>query len=246
MRKLFTTAAALIAFCVTSHAQSIKYHDVSPDTTIAHWEQFRALGVAIWWHPTPEVVVRTWDSVQVLCLNDTIPKALNAGDSIAAGSAGVWKKQNYTCLNCGGTIGAWKGVTDKYLAVRDKNSSGQWVYGWIRLDVAANAGRFTIKDYAIHKVANTSVKAGQMVGTGIADGGTKQYNISHRCDNRSVVFTGFIGKAVLTVTDMSGRVVGRETITQDNRFSMSGQPSGIYLFHLQNEQVNETMRIAFQ
>lgn len=246
MKKLFTTAAWLIAFCFTTHAQSIKYHDVDPDTTVSTWNQFGALGLDIWWHPSPEIVVHTWDSVQVLCMNDTIPKALTAGDSIAAGSAGVWRKQNYTCLNCGGVLGQWKGVTDKYLAVRDKNASNQWVYGWIRLDIPANATSFTIKDYAMHKVANTSIKAGQMIGTGIADATGPKHSISYRCSDRDISFSGFGGEAMITVADMNGRIITRTAITENTSISMAGQPSGIYLFHLQHEQLSETIKIAFQ
>lgn len=246
MKKFFTAITLVFSFFCTAQAQSIKYHDVDPDTMVSTWSEFYALGLYIWWHPTPEVVINTLDSVQVLCVNDTIPAALNFGDSIAAGSAGVWRRQNYTCLNCKGIQGKWKGLEDKYLAVRDKNKSNEWVYGWIRLDVDFGATNFVIKDYAIHNVANTPIKAGQMVATGIGDAKIKSHNIRYRCNNRDISFSGFSNTAMLIATDINGRIIAKETIAEGGSLSMGGQPAGIYIFHLQNGQVNETMKIVLQ
>ncbi|RYD55292.1 MAG: T9SS type A sorting domain-containing protein [Sphingobacteriales bacterium] len=245
MKRLFTTLALFCSF-FCAKAQAIKYHNVEPDTMVSTWNAFYALGIYIWWHPTPEVVINTLDSVQVLCLNDSIPAALNFGDSIAAGSPGIWRTQKYTCLNCKGVLGKWKGVEDRYLAVRDKNKSDEWVYGWIRMDVDFGATNFVIKDYAIHNVANTQIKAGQMVGTGVADTKAQRHNVSYRCNNREVSFSGFSGNAMMIAMDINGRVIGKETIVEGKGFNLAAQPAGIYIFHLQNEQMNETIKVAIQ
>lgn len=244
MKKVFTTFV-LAAAGYLSHAQVIKYHDVNPDTTVSTWEVFGVLGADIWWHPSPEVVVKTWGT-EVLCDNDTLPKALNANDDISGSSAGMWAELQYKCLNCGGVIGNWKGVTNKYLAVRSKDSSGNWKYGWARLDIPANANKFTIKDYARHTTANTAIKAGEAFATGIADSHVPGGGIRPVVINKEVTFAGLKEKSIVTVTDMGGKTLIAKSIDEREAISMSAYPAGVYLFRLQSAGVQQSYKLVIR
>lgn len=243
MKKTITLFAALI-ITYAAQAQAIKYHDVSPDTTISNWEVFGVLGADIWWHPSPEVVVNTMlGGSQILCDNDTMPLALSKDADISATSTGKWLKPAYQCLNCGGVIGNWKGVTDKYLAIRDSVAPGTWKYGWIRLSIPANATSFTIKDWAIHNTAGTPVKAGQAFGTGIAEYGEAK-SIQLSLSGKAVTFRGISTKANVLVTDMSGRQVLAKTIAAGETLDLSSCIPGVYIMRVSEENSSTAFKIA--
>lgn len=241
MKNLLLFFAAFIIY-TSNYAQAIKYNDVNPDTTIDSWNSFTALGVEIW-HHSGEVVIKTWGSTQVLCVNDTLtPKAVLYGESLEEAS-GEWKPQDYTCLNCGSFKGNWVGAKDKYLAVRNKNNSGMWVYGWIKLDVPTLATSFTIKDYATHTVGDTYILAGQIMATNVREDIGNKAPLSYNLDNKNVSFYGFNGIALLTIYDMSGRVLIKRTIQPAISYPVSPNISGLCLFQLQTVQLNQVFKI---
>ena len=51
-------------------------------------------------------------------------------------------------------------IGDQYIAFRKKNSGGGYFYGWMLVNIE-NGEKITIKEYAIHKIADTSIKAGE-------------------------------------------------------------------------------------
>ena len=66
----------------------------------------------------------------------------------------------------GSYAGQWiGGVTDKYLGIRFKISN-LWHYGWIRMDVAANATKLIIKDFAYNSKPNQKIFTGQKLPFG--------------------------------------------------------------------------------
>ena len=60
--------------------------------------------------------------------------------------------------------GNFCGAGDKYLGVRF-DLSGDTHYGWIRVNVAADCSRITIKDYAYEDAPDTPIKAGDGIPT---------------------------------------------------------------------------------
>jgi hypothetical protein len=172
MKNVFLHFLIVVIYCVHGYSQ-ITYHDINPDTTVSVWDAFivqpfgggtAGNSLDIWWHPTPEVVVTTWNDFQLLCSGTgIIPAKLNAGDSITAGAN--WQSVIYQPLNSGGT-GNWQiDANDKYLGFRLKNGS-VWNYGWLKLTVAANAASFTVKEWAFNNTGH-KINAGQTNGTGI-------------------------------------------------------------------------------
>lgn len=241
MKKILTLI--VIFFCSFNlYAQDIKYHDVNPDTTINYWEVFGAYGVDIWWHPSPEVVVRTWDPYEVLCGTDSLAKALSNGDDISATSSGIWAKQDYKCLNCYGTEGNWIGATDKYLGFRYKDTANQYHYGWIRLSIPAAATSFTIKDHAINNIGNDAVKAGQLFATGISQLNAGD-NIIAVIEDRIVFFKGLSERVQVQVTDMAGRLIEKKRIEANERMDVSAYKTGLYVFSVYTERARKSFRI---
>lgn len=86
------------------------------------------------------------------------PFALDAGVNISSGASGNFLVGYSNILNYNGQDGNWIGVTDKYLGVRF-DIAGNTHYGWIRLDVDANAN-YVVKDFAYEATPNKGIKAG--------------------------------------------------------------------------------------
>jgi len=102
----------------------------------------------------------------------------NSQDEAILTSGGVPIASNYNSL-IGASSGTWtntvsgssnsalfvpNGITDKYIGLRIQ-LSGQWHYGWAKVDVPSDASSFTIKSFAFNTVANQSINAGD---TGIS------------------------------------------------------------------------------
>jgi len=181
MKKSIYIALLLIGCLSNIGAFSqIRYTDVIPDDTTDSWATYGfhflkshdSVGYGdsgsfnLWWHPVPEVVLNAID-VNCMALSDAggFPYALNSGQPIQPTSS-TWIHPAYAILNNNATTGNWIGKTDKYLGLKFKHK-GKWYYGWARLDVAANASNFIIKDYACNTVAGQGINAGQILPSGI-------------------------------------------------------------------------------
>lgn len=106
------------------------------------------------------------------------PFAMDLDDDICDG--GTWLNGNYQSLAysygykliIGSGIysyvqlsgdGNWfGGQTDKYLGLKLVDE-GNTYYGWLRMDVASDNIAFAVKDYAFQSVADSCIRAGQLV-----------------------------------------------------------------------------------
>jgi hypothetical protein len=73
-----------------------------------------------------------------------------------------WKSGSFV-LYISLTVGVTAGFTDigdQYIAFRKKNSAGGYFYGWMLVNIE-NGEKITIKEYALHKIADTPIKAGE-------------------------------------------------------------------------------------
>lgn len=166
-----------------------------------------------------------------------LPFALDA-DAEINGSQTLWNGTinassgglGVLTLAWGGSYGNWTSdVTDKYLGLRF-NVDGSTHYGWMRLDVVANAGGFTVKDYAYNSVADEGLLAGEMPGV----------NIQEVTENSSLVFpnptNGILNvkaeDATVKVMDVTGQVIFETT---ESKFDISNNPAGIYFVEINGE-----------
>lgn len=59
-----------------------------------------------------------------------------------------------------GTKYGFSDIGDQYIAFRKKNTTGGYNYGWILINIERGE-KITIKEYALHNVADTPIKAGE-------------------------------------------------------------------------------------
>lgn len=106
------------------------------------------------------------------------PFAMDLDDEICDG--GAWLNGNYQSLaysygykliigtglysyvQLSGDGNWFGGQTDKYLGLKLQDE-GNTYYGWLRMDVAADNIAFAIKDYAFQSIADSCIRAGQLV-----------------------------------------------------------------------------------
>ena len=163
------------------------------------------------------------------------PLAMLHGQAIQSSSGEWYNPTSWMIhLNGNGTEGHWIGVTDTYLAVR-VGTGGQWYYGWIRLDIPANAGSYTVKDFAYESEANRAIAAGDKTVNGIEDVAvTSEYKIYPNPGN-GVFFLKFDGNVhSLEIYNVLGEIIA--TASQERRQSgnidLSQSPPGIYLVNI--------------
>lgn len=185
----------------------------------------------------------------------TIPLALNNGDVISpsalfdsTGSEILGGLVNYTSISGSSSYngiisyGNFLGQTDKFLGVKF-DITGNTHYGWVRLDVAADATTITVKDYAYNTVANDSIKAGQTVGLENISVENK-VSFKNLMDEAYVNVTPDLIGGKIIVTDLNGKEISSVEITDINtKIEYKNFESGIYLLVAQFESGSVSKKI---
>lgn len=232
MKKILCSIAICVICEISAHAQ-IFHHDITPDTTVNTWNAFPiypsgpSSNFIIWFHPSPEVVVQTGGSCEILFdASATYPAKLEAGDSVS--STGNWHTANYDALSSGAT-GNWQtAATDKYLGFRFKTAT-QWYYGWLKMTVATGAASFTVKEWAYNTTAGKSIKTGQINTTGVNS--VNNDNVTIHVRNNKISFTGLETgvKYPACIMDMNGRSIQKTDVAENEGIDVSDLAKGIYV-----------------
>jgi hypothetical protein len=168
------------------------------------------------------------------------PFALDSGGVISSGQA-TWNNNgfgssSFQSLNWASTYygslyndGNFVGVADKFIGLRF-NISGQTHYGWVRLDVSADATVWAVKDYAYNSVAGEPINAGQTT-LGIAEHPLNEIKIVNL--NSSIALYNLPEKTDYNLYDISGKSVLNGSIN-DHTFVIeaNGISNGIYIIEL--------------
>jgi hypothetical protein len=124
------------------------------------------------------------------------------------------------------------GQTDKYLGLSLK-VDGASFYGWLRLDVAPDNIAFTVKDYAFQSIADSCIRAGQLVDD-TAQAVTDlpaAWNI-YSFANIIHIQTGstVLNNSRLILVDLNGRIVYDKWLEQSSNFviPLPELPNGLY------------------
>jgi hypothetical protein len=138
--------------------------------------------------------------------------------------------------------GEFLGVSDKFLGV--KFVAGVTThYGWVRLDVAADASSITIKDYAYNQFPDGEILAGQMVGLeniAVDEKVTVKTTLNEALIN---VTPDLIGGTV-NMYNMSGQLVASTSIQDvDTKLSFEGIETGIYTVAAQFDAGQVTKKV---
>ncbi len=170
--------------------------------------------------------------------SEHLPWALSLSNSICNSQETWYDSTNPGTLAWGTSIGHWIGETNKYLALKINVGTNTY-YGWARLDLFANSGSFTLKDYAYESTPNTCIDAGQTI-LGINENvnnvissvlpnpfnNTTTIQTVRDLNNVTLTIYNSFGKMVKQVTNISGQSV---SISRDNLIS------GLYLIRLSEE-----------
>lgn len=153
-----------------------------------------------------------------------------AANFIAAGQLGMAGSYSIVGLPYGGPFssGNFQGAGEKFLGVK-LSISGNDHFGWVRLELSADAGTLTIKDYAYLGGAGGQILAGQTVG------------LDHIAVEDKVTFKVTPSEAVVNVTpdliggelslvDLNGRTLSTVAITDINTtMTFNDSTTGVYL-----------------
>ncbi|MEA3496034.1 MAG: T9SS type A sorting domain-containing protein [Bacteroidota bacterium] len=174
-------AIGILAIAPKANGQII-YNDITPDTTIydtnyvdididlngySDFSIYKGYGMDDDSNRTVEMVGLIRDKYCEV-LGSTAgsyfyPLAMNMNDFIDPNSPN-WKINDFGTMNFQasyGGYGNWQGVQNKFLGIRVEDIDSSEYYGWVRLDVSANAKSFTLKDYAFNSSPDSGIKAGE-------------------------------------------------------------------------------------
>ena len=127
------------------------------------------------------------------------------------------------------SAGEWLGVSNMYIGVKFDITSNTH-YGWARLDVAANASSFVIKDYAYNATANTAIFAGDNASS-VNDLDIRDQMDMMIVDGQLVInlLNADLSNGLVSVTNMNGQQVSSFTMNSTNaKFDLSTLATGVY------------------
>jgi hypothetical protein len=177
------------------------------------------------------------------------PLGLNTTLKASPASPNVWGSSAMMAVNAGSNYGKFKSVTDKYIGLRLKVGA-DYYYGWVRVDVDIANYTFVVKDFAYNSDMNTTIKTGQITGTGT----TTAVEQSQELDSKTIVFvneqneisvTNNTGKTFnATLMNINGNQIG-STIVNDGTTVLPSQGlvSGMYLVKITMGEALVTKRM---
>lgn len=141
---------------------------------------------------------------------------------------------NTTSSTITASVGQFPGAGDKFLGVKFTVGTNTH-YGWLRLDMSANADSITIKDFAYQATPNTSILAGD-TGTAV---GLGQQNLKNKFNyfavNGSIKINSELpSNSTLSIFDLSGKLLQSEMIGTQKEISIQGKLQGIYIVEIRN------------
>lgn len=248
MKKLSQFLFFLAAFLSVKLNGQIIYTDIDPDSTVSasDSEVIKSYFIDLDNNGTYEFELRHFnpggghESVElhqnlhtngnqkVLILSNGHSKVLSESDTVGYYSP-QWGLDQYGILNT-----PWYGPGDKYLGFRFK-ISGNWHYGWARVNMPSDRFSFTIKDYAYNSVPGQSIIAGQAT-SGTEE--TKYTSVSVYpnpfCTLTVFQFRSPLNNAELRIFDLNGQKIRiiKNISGYAMTFERNGLPAGLYAFQL--------------
>jgi len=142
----------------------------------------------------------------------------------------------------GPNLSGMAGATDAYLGVKF-DIGGSAHYGWIRVDLSADGGTLTVKDYAYDATAATDIAAGDMGNVGISE--LENFaSIINTNDMVVISLTKGTNNAEATITNISGQQVYTQAMNSNKeQIAMNEFASGIYLVSVRSDKGIVTKRV---
>ena len=115
-------------------------------------------------------------------------------------------------------------------------------FGWARIDVAQGSNSFTVKDFAVELTPGDSILAGGNI-LNIAELISENVRISAVAQELNVTFLRELNGAQFILTDIAGRILFDETLSQNKTFDISHLAEGMYVATLQYKGVLHSQKI---
>ncbi|RDK84238.1 T9SS type A sorting domain-containing protein [Marinirhabdus gelatinilytica] len=257
-KKLAKYGALSLAIAgVSNAAGQVVYTDIDPDETIddtnfevdmnadgtvdftIHNEGAGGLAVRIYNDQSNSVLGQNFGG------NYNYPTVLNEGDSIGPGNS-FTMHPNYQTLNwnsCAYTNSQWcGGQVDKYVGLRF-NVGGNQHYGWIQLDVPADASTFTIKGFAFDATPDTEIAAGDQGTLGVDDNLFANFN--YFVNNGQLNLVAATAMENISIYSITGQQVANKALSGTNELvDIATLTSGVYLANVTIEGTKKTIKFV--
>lgn len=246
--QLFLLSLALTFKSLISMA-AVVYTDIDPDTTI---------------HADITTVVASYyldinnDNISDFEIRHFFPDSVNAaiefcplnGNEVIVSNNGYIKAMDVSSLinnavnwesnpfpnylnNEAGNGGNWVGVIDKFLGLRIK-ISGQWHYGWCKVDVPTNASYFVVKGYAYEDTPNNAINAGDTgTSSSVLDNELEKISIHPNPVKDYIIIKNTINSKIESIElfDLSGKL--EKIYSVDNiKIDVSDFKKGIHILKI--------------
>ena len=127
------------------------------------------------------------------------------------------------------------GVVDGYIGV-SLNLEGETHFGWIRVDVPADATSMTVKDFAIQSMPNTAIEAGDM-GEALSLEDNVIEGLSTYVANNALTINAVNPIENVAIYNLSGQEVISRVFnnTTDTSIDLNSLSTGAYIASIQSE-----------
>lgn len=134
------------------------------------------------------------------------------------------------------SVGQFPGAGDKFLGVKFTIGTSTH-YGWLRLDMSIDSDSITIKDFAYESTANTSILAGDTGSTVGLNKNRLENKLDYYASNGKInINSELSSNSILSIYDLSGKLIQSEVIGIQKEFSIQGDLQGIYIVEIRDSK----------
>lgn len=178
--------------------------------------------------------------------SSNFPSALDSGELINNTSNWLATSYSFYLNNEAGSWGNWIGVSNKHLGLRF-NISGQWYYGWARVDIDSLASYCIIKDIAYQSTPNTMIVAGDNgLNTFIQDSEQKTIKYKVFTTNKILHIESLGEKCkanILIMNSLGQNILSFKLNEPSQNINLESFPTGIYFVTIYSNRKRKTYKI---
>jgi len=120
-------------------------------------------------------------------------------------------------------------TTDGFIGLKF-NVAGNTHYGWVRVDLSADASSMTVKDFAFDATPDTPIEAGDQGNLGVDDFSANAINHYFNYDTKVLTLNSQTGLQDVVLYNVLGQESYRSAISSNvSEHPLSGLQSGIYI-----------------
>jgi hypothetical protein len=149
--------------------------------------------------------------------------------------------------------GPWRNIPefpDRYLGLRFTDETECIHYGWLRCAITEEEGKLTIKGWAFESKCDVAILAGDKIGdTSIIIDIEQELlaEINIYSTGKDIYFENVLEKAMVKIFNNNGQLVQNlDLIPPQNRITLDGFSSGIYIVELETASFNISQKVFIE